>query len=146
MKQTFVILLMAFVSIYVNAQDLPKDVNKIYKAAEHLKSKKRLKEAVEVYKEVLRSNDHIPSMISIADIDMYMYNPPNYREAYKYYDMAINQLNYAISSVDKNSQKKYLTKKRDELIPKRKKAKWYVDNFDKAKEQKHNGEHLLDYN
>jgi tetratricopeptide (TPR) repeat protein len=146
MKSTVIILITVFFSSTLFSQELPKDVNKTYKVAEHLKSKKKYKDAIIEYKEVLRSVEHIPSMISIADIDMYKIKPANYREAYKYYDMAISQLNYAISEADKNSQKKYLTNKRDELIPKRKKAKSYVDDFDKAKELKHDGEHLLDYN
>lgn len=144
MKRLFtVIMCVAFVG-FVFAQDLPKDVEKVYKTAEKLKSKKELNQAVAAYKDVLRSVDHVPSMISIADIEMNMRKPPNYRMAYDYYNSAINSIEAGIASTDKRKQKKYLTGMRDELVPKRKKAQSYVKDFDKAKDLKKGGNRLMD--
>lgn len=124
-------------------QQLPKDVQKVYDYAEKLKGKGEYKQAVLKYKEVLRSVNHIPSMISIGDIQMDRLTP-HYREAYEYYEMAINNLNQGIAIADKRSVIKHLTKLRDETIPKRNKAKSFVSDFDKAKEKKHDGHRLLE--
>lgn len=126
------------------AQELPDDVEKVYKAAERFKSKKELNQAVDAYKEVLRSVSHVPSMVSIANIEMDMRQPPNYRMAYEYYDKAITELENGIAATTKNKEKKYLGEQRDELVPKRNKAKSYVDDFDKAMELKQGGIQLLD--
>ncbi len=144
MKKLAVLLISLTFGGLLFAQELPKDVEKVYKEAEHLKSKEKLNEAVAAYKEVLRSVDHVPSMTSIADIEMNMRKPPNYRTAYEYLDKAIKTLESGIAATSKKSQKKYLEKQRDELIPKRNKAKSYVDDFDKAKELKQDGKKLLD--
>lgn len=126
------------------AQELPKDVEKVYKVAEKHKSKKELNQAVKAYKEVIRSVHHVPSMINIGDIEMNMRKPPNYRAAFEYYDMAIKALEAGIASSDKKKHKKYLGEMRDELVPKRNKCKSYVDDFDKAKDLKQSGKSLLD--
>jgi len=144
MKKLFIVFLNVVFALVVVAQDLPKDVEKVYKNAERLKSKKELNPAVAAYKEVLRSVDHVPSMISIAEIEMFMRKPANYRMAYEYYDMAIKALDAGIASATKKSHKKYMTEQRDELIPRRKNAKSHVKDFDNAKEQKMGGKRLLE--
>jgi len=143
MKKLFMLFISLAVAGFTFAQELPDDVEKVYKAAEHYKSKKELNQAVDAYKEVLRSVNHVPSMVSIANIEMDMRQPPNYRMAYEYYDKAINELESGIASATKNKEKKYLSEQRDELIPKRNKAKSHVDDFDKAKDLK-GGNNLLD--
>jgi len=144
MKKFIIIINLLLFSGFIFAQELPKDVQRVYKGAEHLKSKKRLSEAVAAYKEVLRSVNHVPSMISIADIEMNMRKPPNYRVAYEYYDMAINELNNQIASASKKRVKASLAKQQDQLIPKREKAKSHVSDFDKLREQKKRGQQLLE--
>ena len=144
MKKLVILLLNLVFTGFLFAQDLPDDVEKVYKAAERLKSKKELNQAVDAYKEVLRSVNHVPSMVSIGEIEMDMRQPPNYRMAYEYYDKAIKTLESGMASTTKKSEKKYLTEQRDELIPKRNKAKSYVDDFDKAKELKQDGNRLMD--
>jgi len=144
MKKFIIIINLLLFSGFIFAQELPKDVQRVYKGAEHLKSKKRLSEAVAAYKEVLRSVNHVPSMISIADIEMNMRKPPNYRVAYEYYDMAINELNNQISSASKKRVKASLAKQQEQLIPKREKAKSHVSDFDKLREQKKRGQQLLE--
>jgi hypothetical protein len=144
MKKLIIVINLLILSGFIFAQELPKDVQRVYKGAEHLKSKKKLSEAVAAYKEVLRSVDHVPSMISIADIEMNMRKPPNYSVAYKYYDMAINELDKQIASTSKKRVKASLAKQIDELIPKRKKAKSHVSDFDKLREQKKHGQQMLE--
>lgn len=144
MKKLVILLLNLVFTGFLFAQDLPDDVEKVYKAAERFKSKKELNQAVDAYKEVLRSVNHVPSMVSIGEIEMDMRQPPNYRMAYEYYDQAIKTLESGMASTTKKSEKKYLTEQRDELIPKRNKAKSYVDDFDKAKELKQDGNRLMD--
>ncbi|MDA3890061.1 MAG: hypothetical protein PF517_00195 [Salinivirgaceae bacterium] len=144
MKKLLILLLSFSFASAILAQDLPNDVKKVYKAAERYKSKKQLNQAVDSYKEVIRSVNHVPSMISIAEIEMDMRQPPNYRVAYEYLDMAIKSLEAGIASSDKKKHKKYLGAMRDELVPKRSKAKSYVDDFDKAKGLKQGGKRLFD--
>lgn len=144
MKKLLFLLLCASFSLVTIAQELPKDVEKVYKTAEKHKSKKELNQAVDAYKEVIRSVQHVPSMISIGHIEMNMRKPPNYRAAYEYYDMAIRTLEAGIASSDKKKHKKYLGEMRDELVPKRNKCKSYVEDFDKAKQLKQGGKSLLD--
>jgi tetratricopeptide (TPR) repeat protein len=146
MKKLMVVLISFAISGFLYAQELPKDVEKVYKNAEHLKSKEKLNEAVAAYKEVLRSVDHIASMVSIAEIEMDMRKPPNYRIAYEYLDKAIQVYESGIAAADKKRQKAYLQEKRDELIPKRNKAKSFVDDFDKAKDLKQGGARLMEGN
>lgn len=143
--KTLLLLLISVMTLgFVNAQDLPKDVAKIYKGAEHLKKKKELNQAVDAYKEVLRNVDHVPSMASIGQIEMEIRTPPNYRVAYKYYNMAITELERQIAITKKDKDKYKLAKERERLIPKRKKAKSHVDDFDKAKQLKQGGNRLMD--
>ena len=140
------ILLIGIISVgFLSAQELPKDVEKIYKGAEHLKKKKQLNQAINAYKEVLRSVDHVPSMVSIAQIEMEIRTPPNYRTAYKYYNMAITELERQIATTDKKKDKYKLAQEHERLTPKRKKAKSHVDDFDKAKDLKKDGDRLLEY-
>jgi tetratricopeptide (TPR) repeat protein len=144
MKKLVVLLLNLVFAGFLFAQELPDDVEKVYKSAERFKSKKELNQAVDAYKEVLRSVNHVPSMVSIGEIEMDLRQPPNYRMAYEYYDQAIKTLESGMASATKKSVKKYLTEQRDELIPKRNKAKSYVDDFDKAKELKQDGNRLME--
>lgn len=144
MKTLFLLISIMIVGL-LSAQELPKDVEKIYKSAEHLKKKKQLNQAVNAYKEVLRSIDHVPSMVSIAQIEMEIRTPPNYRTAYEYYDMAITELEIQITTTDKKKAKYKLTQEHERLIPKRKKAKSHIDDFDKAKDLKKDGNRLLEY-
>ena len=140
------LLIMGVMSIgFLSAQDLPKDVEKVYKGAEHLKKKKQYSQAVSAYKEVLRSVDHVPSMASIGEIEMELRSPPNYREAYEYYNKAIIELERQISATEKKKEKYKLAQEYERLVPKRKRAKTFVDDFDKAKNQKHDGDRLLEY-
>lgn len=143
MKKLFLLLLMSVFISTAYTQELQKDVQKVYDYAEKLKGKGEYKQAVLKYKEVLRSVSHVPSMISIGDIQMDRLTP-HYREAYEYYDMAINALTQAIPATEKKSAIKYMTKLKDETIPKRNKAKSFVEDFDKAKEQKEGGSRLLE--
>ena len=143
--KTVLLVLISIMSVgLLSAQELPKDVEKIYKGAEHLKKKKQLNEAVNAYKEVLRSVDHVPSMASIAQIEMEIRTPPNYRTAYKYYDMAITELERQITATDKKKEKYKLAQEHERLTPKRKKAKSHVDDFDKAKDLKKGGMRLME--
>ena len=144
MKKIFILLIGITCATFIFAQDLPKDVAKVYKGAEHLKSKKKLNEAVAAYKEVIRSVNHVPSMVSIANIEMNMRKPPNYRAAYEYYDMAIKELESQIATASKNKDKAKFAKQREGLIPRRNKAKSFVDDFDKAKDLKKGGSRLLE--
>lgn len=144
MKRLFFLILNLAVAGFMFAQELPDDVEKVYKSAERYKSKEELNQAVNAYKEVLRSVDHVPSMVSIGEIEMDMRQPPNYRMAYEYYDKAIKTLESQIAAVPKKNQKEKLGEMRDELIPKRNKAKSFVDDFDKAKDLKEGGNSLMD--
>jgi hypothetical protein len=83
-------------------------------------------------------------MVSIANIEMNMRKPPNYRAAYEYYNMAIKELESQIATASKNKDKAKFAKQREELIPRRSRAKSFVDDFDKAKELKQGGNRLLD--
>ena len=144
MKKLSVLLISIAYAGFVFAQDLPKDVAKVYKGAEHLKSKKELTLAVKAYKEVLRSVNHVPSLISIATIEMEIRTPPNYRVAHEYFNKAIKELESQIATAQKNKVKAKLAKERETLIPKRNKAKSFVDDFDKAKKLKQGGNRLMD--
>ncbi len=144
MKKLFILLISIACTGFIFAQDLPKDVEKVYKGAEHLKKKKKLTEAVAAYKEVVRSVNHVPSLVSIATIEMDMRKPPNYRVAYEYYDKAIRELESQIAAASKNRDKSKFAKEREVLIPKRNKAKSFVDDFDEVKELKQGGNRLLE--
>jgi len=140
-KLIAITLFLAFTGIVIG-QDLPSDVEKVYKGAEKLKNKKEYKLAIVEYKNVLRSVNHVPSMVSIGQISMELMSPPNYRMAYEYYDMAINELSAQIASADKKKVKAELGQQIEQLTPKRNKAKSYVDDFDKANEKKEDGNRL----
>lgn len=143
MKNLIAIILFTVIAFGSNAQKLPKDIQKVYDQAEKYENKGDFKQAVATYKDVLRSVDHVPTMIQIGDLQMRRAQP-HYREAYEYYQMAITSLDHGIATADKNSVKKRMVKLRDETTPKRNKAKSYVDDFDKAKELKQGGSRLLD--
>ncbi|HAN00803.1 MAG TPA: hypothetical protein DCQ26_19585 [Marinilabiliales bacterium] len=137
------IVLLTFIGSVI-AQDLPSDVEKVYKGAEKLKSRKEYKSAINAYKEVLRSVSHIPSMESIAEISMELMTPPNYRMAYEYYDKAISELERQLAATTKRKEQTQIGLDIQRLTPKRNKAKSYVDDFDKAKDMKNDGNRLMD--
>jgi hypothetical protein len=132
------------VTAALQAQELPKDVQKLYETAEKQKRHEEYKQAIITYKEVLRSVEHVPSCESIGQIAMELMTPPNYRMAYEYYDRAIVELERQIAATDKRRVKADLAEYRERLIPKRNKAKSYVDDFDKAREQRQDGNRLMD--
>jgi hypothetical protein len=127
-------LLFLMVTVSLQAQELPKDVQKLYETAEKQKRHEEYKQAIITYKEVLRSVEHVPSCESIGQIAMELMNPPNYRIAYEYYNRAIVELERQMAATSKKRVKAELAEYRERLIPKRNKAKSYVDDFDKAKE------------
>jgi tetratricopeptide (TPR) repeat protein len=142
------IILILFLSTFIGnsfAQSLPNDVEKIYKAAEKMQSKKEFDKAVDLYKKVLQSvPTHYNSMENIGDIELRLRAKPNYRQAFEYYQKAIDVLNSGISSAEKNKVKKYLTGEKDRITPKFNKAKSHVKDFDKAKDNHEKGKRLLD--
>jgi|GEM_PF-6941665 hypothetical protein len=144
MKKSFILLVVIAFSGITLAQELPSDVEKVYKGAEKLKSKKEYKLAIVEYKEVLRSVNHVPSMVSIGEISMELMSPPNYRMAYEYYDKAIQELGIQISGASKDKDKARLGQQIEELTPKRNRAKSYVDDFDKSKDKKQEGNRLME--
>lgn len=141
-------LIIAFASLFIfaqlGAQDLPKDVEQVYKGAEKLKSKKDYDQAIGAYKEVLRSVKHVPSMISIGDIEMTLKPRPNYRNAAEYYQMAIDELGHQINIAPKKKDKGRLAKLREEVEPKRNKAQSFTKDADKAKDNRERGNRLLE--
>lgn len=146
MKKLLVLSIALFASTVIMAQDqdLPKDVEKVFKGAERLKSKGEYNSALDAYNEVLRSVEHVESLISCGNIEMELKAKPNYREAYGYYDRAIKEIEHQINIASKRKDKGRWALLREELIPKRKKAKSYVDQFDKAKERREKGNRLLE--
>ncbi|MFA6404118.1 MAG: hypothetical protein WCX31_21200 [Salinivirgaceae bacterium] len=144
MKKSFILLVVIAFSGITLAQELPSDVDKVYKGAEKLKNKKEYKLAIVEYKEVLRSVNHVPSMVSIGEISMELMSPPNYRMAYEYYDKAIQELGIQILGASKDKEKARLGQQIEELTPKRNRAKSYVDDFDKAKDKKQEGNRLME--
>ena len=70
MKKLLVVCFLLIPMLMLHAQELPKDVEKVYKGAERLKSRKDYQQAIAAYKEVLRSVYHDPSMVAIAELDM----------------------------------------------------------------------------
>jgi tetratricopeptide (TPR) repeat protein len=142
-----VIFLMALVAgtvIIAQEQELPNDVEKVFKGAERLKSKGEYNKALSAYNEVLRSVEHVESLVSCGNIEMELKAKPNYREAFGYYDRAIKEIEHQINIADKRKDKGRWAQLREELVPKRKKAQSYVDQFDDAKEQRERGNRLLE--
>ncbi len=144
MKNVVVALVACFIGFAALAQELPKDVEKVFDNAEKLKKQEKYDMAIAQYKEVLRSVSHVPSMVAIATIQMELRPDPNYREAYEYYDLAIQNLDAGIAAASKERDKKYLKEQRSTLEPKRNKAKSHVDQFDGAKDSKAKGARLLE--
>lgn len=144
MKKIIIILAALLTSVCTIGQELPDDVEKVFENAEKLQNKGKWDMAIAEYKQVLRSVAHVPSMKAIGLIQLELRPGPNYREAYEYLDMAINTLQAGKNATDKNKVKKYLQSQIDELVPKRNKAKSYVDQFDNAKGQKNDGRRLLE--
>jgi len=144
MKKTIILLVVIAVSGLTIAQELPSDVEKVYKNAEKLKNKKEYKLAIVEYKEVIRRVNHVPSLVSIGEISMELMSPPNYRMAYEYYDKAIIELSSQMSVASKDKEKAKLGQQIEELTPKRNRAKSYVDDFDKSKEKKQEGNRLME--
>jgi tetratricopeptide (TPR) repeat protein len=144
MKSITLFVMAVIFALTALGQELPKDVEKVYDNAEKLKRQEKYDMAIAEYKEVLRSVSHLPSMIAIADIQMVLRANPNYREAYEYYDLAIQNIDAGIAAASKERDKKYLKEMRTDLVPKRNKAKSYVDQFDGAKENKMKGSRLLE--
>jgi tetratricopeptide (TPR) repeat protein len=142
MKKMFMLMLVLAVYGVSMAQELPPDVEKVYKGAEKLKNKEEYKLAITEYKNVLRSVNHVPSMESIAEIAMELMRPPNYRMAYEYYDKAIQELENQQASASKKKEKENINEHIQLLTPKRNKAKSYVDDFEKAKDKKEDGNRL----
>jgi hypothetical protein len=141
-KIIFAVLIMT--AIQLQAQQLPKDVEKVYQLAEKQKKHEEYKQAIVTYKEVLRSVEHVASCESIGQIAMELMTPPNYRIAYEFYDRAIKELERQIGATDKKRVKADLAQHIERLIPKRNKAKSYVDDFDKAKDQRQDGNRLME--
>jgi len=144
MKRLLLILAVFISALGIKAQQLPDDVQKVFDQAEKFTKKGDYDQAVASYKEVLRSVEHIPSLINAGDIEMKLRPQPNYRAAYDYYTRAIAAIDQGIAGTEKKSVKKYLTNLRTEVIPNQNKAKSYVDDFDKAKELKEGGNRLLE--
>ncbi len=144
MKKLLIVLIALLVGVFAFAQDLPKDVEKVYKGAEKLKSRKDYQQAVAAYKEVLRSVNHVPSMVGIAEIEMDLKPSPNYTIAYEYLDKAIRELEMQISVAKKNKDKASIGKEIQRLTPKRNKAKSFVEDYDKLRENKQKGNRLLE--
>lgn len=138
------VALAAGTSIMAQDQELPKDVEKVFKGAERLKSKGEYNRALEAYNEVLRSVEHVESLVSCGNIEMELKSKPNYRQAYDYYNRAIKEIEHQINIADKRRDKGRWAQLREELIPKRKKANSYVEQFDDAKQRRERGNRLLE--
>ncbi|MBI9067466.1 MAG: hypothetical protein JEZ09_09255 [Salinivirgaceae bacterium] len=142
------IILVLFITTFIGSaysQSLPKDVEKVYKAAEKMQSKKEFNKSVELYKEVLQSvPDHYQSLENIGDIEMKLRAKPNYTQAFENYQKALDIVNSALSSAEKRKVKKYLSAEKDRITPKCNKAKSFVKDFDKAKENHEKGKRLMD--
>lgn len=144
MKNLIIALIAVFFVSQLNGQELPKDVEQVYKGAERLKSKGDYDKAIGAYKEVIRSVKHVPSMISIGDIEMTLKPRPNYRNAAEYYSMAVEELGNQINIAPKKGQKKKLAELREQTVPKMNKAQSYTDDFDNAKDKRQGGSRLMD--
>lgn len=144
MKNLIIALLAIFFVSSIQGQSLPKDVEQVYNAAEKEKGKKNYNKAVELHKNVLRSVNYIPSLVSIGDIEMILKPKPNYREAAEYYSKAVEEIANQINLASKKGHIKKLTQLRDEVTPKRNKAQSYVDDFDKAIDKRSGGSRLMD--
>lgn len=145
MKKSLFILLIFALFGTLSAQTLPKDVAKVYKSAEKLKSKKQYDRAVEAYKEVLKSvPGHYKSMESIGDIEMKLRARPNYRNAFEYYQKALNALDAGIAGTDKKKVQQYLQNEKKRIVPNFNKAKAETEAFNKAKSNRAKGNRLMD--
>lgn len=145
MKKIVVLLISITLCSILFAQTLPKDVQKVYNQAEKYQRKKDFDRAVDAYKEVLRSvPNHYKSMENIGDIEMILRPKPNYRPAHEYYQQALNVLDAGIAQADRKKVKKFLIEERDRIVPKRNKAKSYVKDFNKAKQNREKGNRLLE--
>lgn len=127
----------------LQAQDLPKEVQKVFDQAEKYHKKKNYDQALKAYKEVLRSMEHLPSLIAAGDVQFYR-KPAQYRSALEFYTRALAACDAGISATDKKSVKKYLNEKKTEITPRRNKAQSHVDDFEKIRGNKDNGNRLLD--
>jgi tetratricopeptide (TPR) repeat protein len=144
MKNLIIALIAMLFVTQLTAQELPKDVEKVYSEAEKLKSKGDYDQAIKAYKEVIRSVKHVPSMISIGDIEMTLKPRPNYRNAAEYYTMAVEELGNQINLAPKKGEKKKLAELREQTVPKMNKAQSYTDDFDNAKEKRSGGSRLME--
>lgn len=145
MKKSLLLMLVLALLGNIYSQELPKDVAKVFAKAEKYQKKKQWDNAVDGYKEVLRSvPSHYKSMENIGDIEMKLRPKPNYRPAYEYYQKAIDVLDAGISQSDKKKVKKYLAEEKKRIEPKRNKAKSHVKDFDRAKQNHEKGNRLMD--
>lgn len=143
MKKYLLILLSVFVIGTLNAQDLPKEVQKVFEKAEKHAKKKEYSQALAAYKEVLRSGEHLPSLIGAGDLQFYR-KPPQYRSALEFYERALSACDAGIAATNKKSVKKYLKEKKEEITPRKNKAQSHVNDFDKQRGNTNNGKRLLD--
>jgi tetratricopeptide (TPR) repeat protein len=144
MKKLIVVCFLLVPMLMLQAQDLPKDVEKVYKGAERLKSRKDYQQAIAAYKEVLRSVNHVPSMVAIAEIEMDLKPQPTYSIAFEYLDKAIRELEMQLSTAKKNKDKAQIAQEIQRLKPKWNKAKSYVEDFDELRDNKEKGQRLLE--
>jgi len=143
MKKSLLILLSIFLLGSLSAQDLPKEVQKVFDKAEKHAKKKEYIEALAAYKEVLRSMEHVPSLIGAGDVQFYR-KPPMYTSATEFYGRAIAALDAGIAGTDKKSVKKVMENKKAEIVPRFNKSKSHAKDFNKSKSLKQDGNRLLD--
>lgn len=143
MKNLGLTLISLLIVMITFGQELPKDVKKVYEQAQKQQKKENYDQAVDLYKEVLRSVNHVPSMEAIGIIELEKRENPRYRIALEYFEMALTTLDQQIAAVDKPKAKKYLKEQKERIIPKRNKAASYVDDFDGVKDKRKDGKDLL---
>jgi len=101
MKKTnyLILILITFIFTFgtVNSQELKGKNKLIFKKAEKLTHQKKYLTAIHYYEEILKSNEHIETLMKIADVYFISLQQKNYKKALEFYKRAEKAMNSAIN-------------------------------------------------
>ncbi|MCK5823639.1 MAG: hypothetical protein KAG95_06520 [Bacteroidales bacterium] len=140
----FLTLIFVFNFWTTKAQELSSKNKIIFKKAEKLTHKKKYLTAVHYYEEILKSNEHIETLMKIADIYFVSLQQKNYKKALEFYKRAEKAMNSAINENSRLAKRKKIKEFKQSCSNNIKICLSHIEKFDDARNRHTDAKKRLD--
>ncbi|RLD58825.1 MAG: hypothetical protein DRJ01_12095 [Bacteroidetes bacterium] len=136
-KITYLIILITFIFTFgiVNSQELKGKDKLIFKKAEKLTHQKKYLTAIHYYEEILKSNEHVETLMNIADIYFISLSQKNYNKALEFYQRAESAINSAINKNRKLEKRKKIKELKQTCTNNIKICLSHIEEFNETKKR-----------